>query len=45
MRLDGKGNYTVLALSDGTEFLSSRNLGLYETIFPETFFRVHKGWS
>ena len=43
MLLDGKGNYTVLALSDGTEFLSSRNLGLYETIFPETFFRVHKG--
>ena len=42
-RLDGKGNYTVLTLSDGTEFLSSRNLGIYETIFPGTFFRVHKG--
>lgn len=43
MRLDGKGNYTVLTLSDGSEFLSSRNLGIYETIFPESFFRVHKG--
>ncbi|MPR34606.1 LytR/AlgR family response regulator transcription factor [Salmonirosea aquatica] len=43
MRLDGKGNYTVLTLSDGTQFLSSRSLGIYETIFPESFFRVHKG--
>jgi DNA-binding LytR/AlgR family response regulator len=43
MRLDGKGNYTVFSLADGTEFLSSRNLGIYETIFPASFFRVHKG--
>lgn len=43
IRLDGKGNYTVFSLSDGTEFLSSRSLGIYETIFPASFFRIHKG--
>ncbi len=42
MRLDGNGSYTVLVLSDGTEFLSSRNLGLYETMLPDGFLRVHK---
>ncbi|TDB59833.1 LytR/AlgR family response regulator transcription factor [Arundinibacter roseus] len=43
IRLDGKGNYTVFSLLDGTQFLSSRSLGVYETIFPENFLRVHKG--
>lgn len=42
MRLDGNGSYTVLILSDGTEFLSSRNLGLYETMLPSGFLRIHK---
>lgn len=42
MRLDGKRNYTVFFLTDGTQFLSSRSLGIYESIFPETFLRIHK---
>lgn len=42
MRLDGKRNYTVFYLTDGTQFLSSRSLGIYETIFPEAFLRIHK---
>ena len=42
LRLDGKRNYTVFSLTDGTQFLSSRSLGIYETIFPETFLRIHK---
>lgn len=42
MRLDGKRNYTVFFLNDGTQFLSSRSLGIYQTIFPETFLRIHK---
>ena len=42
MRLDGKRNYTVFFLTDGTQFTSCRSLGIYETIFPETFLRVHK---
>ncbi len=42
MRLDGKGNYSVLFPTDGTEFLFSRSLGVYETIFSKSFLRVHK---
>jgi len=42
LRLDGKRNYTVFFLTDGTQFLSSRSLGIYESIFPETFLRIHK---
>ncbi len=42
MRLDGNGSYTVLILTDGTEFLSSRNPGLYETMLPSGFLRIHK---
>ncbi|GHB83418.1 LytR/AlgR family response regulator transcription factor [Persicitalea jodogahamensis] len=42
LRLDGKRNYTVFSLTDGTQFLSSRSLGIYETIFPESFLRIHK---
>ena len=42
MRLDGKRNYTVFSLTDGSQFTSCRSLGIYETIFPETFLRIHK---
>ena len=43
LRLDGKRNYTVFSLNDGSQFTSCRSLGVYESIFPETFLRVHKG--
>ncbi|MBU1822355.1 MAG: LytTR family transcriptional regulator [Bacteroidetes bacterium] len=42
IRLDGKRNYTIFSLTDGTQFTSSRTLGFYENAFPKSFLRLHK---
>jgi two-component system LytT family response regulator len=43
MYLEGEGNYTNIYFSDGTQYVDTRSLGIYEGILdPRKFFRVHK---
>lgn len=43
MYLEGEGNYTKIYFSDGTQYVDTRSLGIYEDILdPKKFFRVHK---
>ncbi len=43
MYLEGEGNYTNIYFSDGTQYVDTRSLGIYESILdPKKFFRVHK---
>ncbi|MDQ3109406.1 MAG: LytTR family DNA-binding domain-containing protein [Bacteroidota bacterium] len=43
MYLEGEGNYTKINFSDGTQYVDTRSLGIYEDILdPKKFFRVHK---
>jgi two-component system LytT family response regulator len=43
MYLEGEGNYTNIYFSDGTQYVDTRSLGIYEGILdPKKFFRVHK---
>ncbi len=43
MYLEGEGNYTKIYFSDGTQYVDTRSLGIYEDILdPQKFFRVHK---
>jgi DNA-binding LytR/AlgR family response regulator len=42
VRLDGEGNYTTFLLANGTRFLTSRSIGVYESAFKGLFVRVHK---
>jgi len=43
MYLEGEGNYTNIYFSDGTQYVDTRSLGIYEDILdPKKFFRVHK---
>lgn len=41
--LEGEGNYTKIYFSDGTQYVDTRSLGIYEDILdPKKFFRIHK---
>ncbi|CAN5805598.1 LytTR family DNA-binding domain-containing protein [soil metagenome] len=41
--LEGEGNYTKIYFSDGTQYIDTRSLGIYEDILdPKKFFRIHK---
>lgn len=43
MYLEGEGNYTKICFSDGTQYVDTRSLGIYEDILdPKKFFRIHK---
>jgi two-component system, LytTR family, response regulator len=42
VRLEGAGNYTTFILRDGTSYLSSKSLCIYESHLPIEFVRVHK---
>lgn len=43
MYLEGEGNYTKIYFTDGTQYVDTRSLGIYENILdPKKFFRVHK---
>lgn len=45
VRMEAKGSYTVLYLSDGKKITSTKNMKDFETILPEgLFFRVHHSW-
>jgi DNA-binding LytR/AlgR family response regulator len=41
--LEAKINYTIIYFDDGSNFLSSRNLGIYEKRLPH-FLRVNKSF-
>lgn len=43
MYLEGEGNYTKIYFSDGSQYVDTRSLGIYESILdPKKFFRIHK---
>lgn len=43
MYLEGEGNYTKIYFTDGTQYVDTRSLGIYEDILdPKKFFRIHK---
>jgi len=45
VRMEAKGSYTILYLSDGKKITSTKNLKDFEDILPEgIFFRVHHSW-
>jgi two-component system, LytTR family, response regulator len=42
LRLEARGNYTVIYTADGTKHISSRNIKQYDELLPEKqFFRIH----
>jgi DNA-binding LytR/AlgR family response regulator len=41
VRLEGTGNYTTFILTDGSSYLTSKSLCIYESL-PANFMRVHK---
>lgn len=41
--LEGEGNYTSIYFTDGSKYVDTRPIGVYEDILdPKLFFRVHK---
>lgn len=43
MYLEGEGNYTKIFFADGTQYVDTRSIGIYENILdPKKFFRIHK---
>lgn len=43
MYLDASGNCTTIYFSDGTRYLDTRTLKIYESVLdPDKFFRIHK---
>jgi two-component system LytT family response regulator len=45
VRIEAKGSYTILYLSDGKKITSTKNLKDFEGILPEgIFLRVHHSW-
>lgn len=42
VRLEAERNYTRFFMSDGSQIITAKNLGLYEALLPATFVRVHK---
>ncbi len=43
INLDASDNYTIIHLTDGREYISSKNIKVFEdNLNPDVFFRVHK---
>lgn len=43
MYLEGEGNYTSIVFVDGTKYLDTKSIGVYEDILDsQYFFRIHK---
>jgi len=43
MYLEGEGNYTSIYFTDGSKYVDTRPIGVYEDILdPKLFFRIHK---
>jgi two-component system LytT family response regulator len=43
MYLEGEGNYTSIVFMDGTKYVDSKSIGVYENMLePKYFFRIHK---
>ncbi|MBL7922171.1 MAG: response regulator transcription factor [Bacteroidia bacterium] len=43
MYLEGEGNYTSIIFIDGTKYVDTKSIGVYEDILdPQHFFRIHK---
>lgn len=43
--LEGDGKYTKITTKDGQKFLSTKNIGEFESLLPsDQFFRTHKSW-
>lgn len=43
MYLEGEGNYTKIFFADGSQYVDTRSIGIYEEILdPKKFFRIHK---
>jgi two-component system LytT family response regulator len=43
MYLEGDGNYTSIVFADGTKYLDTKSIGVYEDILDkQQFFRIHK---
>jgi len=43
MYLEGEGNYTSIIFVDGTKYVDTKPIGVYEDILdPTVFFRIHK---
>lgn len=43
MYLEGEGNYTSIIFIDGTKYVDTKSIGVYEEILdPQHFFRIHK---
>jgi two-component system LytT family response regulator len=43
MYLEGEGNYTSIIFTDGTKYVDTKSIGVYEDILDqEHFFRIHK---
>jgi two-component system LytT family response regulator len=43
MYLEGEGNYTSIIFVDGTKYVDTKSVGVYEDILdPQRFFRIHK---
>lgn len=41
--LEGEGNYTSIVFADGTKYVDTKSIGVYEDILnPQQFFRIHK---
>jgi two-component system LytT family response regulator len=41
--LEGEGNYTKIFFADGSQYVDTRSIGIYENILdPKKFFRIHK---
>lgn len=40
--LEGNGNCTILHFADGSQYLDTRTLKVYEALVPEHFYRTHK---
>lgn len=41
--LEGEGNYTSIVFTDGTKYVDTKSIGVYEDILdPQQFFRIHK---
>ncbi len=43
MYLEGEGNYTTIQFSDGTKYVDTKSIGVYEDLLDSrVFFRIHK---
>lgn len=43
MYLEGEGNYTSISFTDGTKYVDTKSIGVYEDILNQKkFFRIHK---